>query len=58
MLQYDEGGPLVIYRFWAWVQVGILTRVSPAGCTAGVPAVYTRLSSYRTWILETTGLLG
>jgi len=32
------------------VQVGIVSFGSSAGCTAGLPAGFTRVSSYRDWI--------
>jgi secreted trypsin-like serine protease len=56
MFQYDEGGPLVIWRNDAWTQIGIFTFISPDGCAVGWPTGYTRVSSFVNWIRDNTGV--
>lgn len=50
----DIGGPLVIQYEDTWLQIGIASTISPAGCQG--PVVYTRLTSYIEWIRAMTGL--
>jgi len=51
----DSGGPLVVKDSSnTWMQIGINSFVSGAGCTAG-PAGYTRVSSFLGWLSEKTG---
>ncbi|XP_063593874.1 chymotrypsinogen A-like isoform X1 [Penaeus indicus] len=48
----DSGGPLMTKENGVWVLLG-LSSFSPRECaTEGVPGVYTRVSSYSTWILS------
>lgn len=55
--QGDSGGPLVIDDgFGNFVQQGIVS-FGPQVCNdAGLPTVYTRVSSYISWLEQTTGL--
>ncbi|XP_036944129.1 chymotrypsin-like protease CTRL-1 [Acanthopagrus latus] len=47
----DGGGPLVWKNGDTWVQVGVMSFISAAGCgLANVPSGYTRVSQYQTWI--------
>jgi secreted trypsin-like serine protease len=56
MFQFDQGGPLVIWRNNGWTQIGLFIYRSFAGCAPGDPAVYTRVSSFLTWIRDNTGV--
>ncbi|XP_018570820.1 brachyurin [Anoplophora glabripennis] len=47
----DSGGPLVIDG----VQVGLLS-LSASTCEAGHPTVFSRISNFRTWITENSGV--
>lgn len=51
-LQGDNGDPLSIGD----IQVGIYSFFSAFGCATGRPTGYTRLTHYRDWIRETTGI--
>jgi secreted trypsin-like serine protease len=56
-LQGDSGGPLsYLESDGIYTQVGIVLFSSSAGCQAGYPAVFTRVSSYLSWISVNTGL--
>ncbi|XP_037791425.1 acrosin-like [Penaeus monodon] len=47
----DSGGPLVIRENGKWVLIGIVSF--GRGCAMqGFPGVYTRVSSYNTWLLK------
>jgi secreted trypsin-like serine protease len=48
-LSFDNNG---VYN-----QVGIVSFGSSAGCTRGLPAGFTRVSSYAQWISLVTGLV-
>ncbi|XP_067636369.1 collagenase-like [Eurosta solidaginis] len=50
----DSGGPLVLTSLM--LQIGIMSFHSEDGCEAGLPAGYTRVTSYLGWIQENTGL--
>ena len=39
-----------------FIQVGIFSFTSSAGCTAGHPAGFTRITSYLRWIQNATGI--
>lgn len=52
--QGDSGGPLVLAA--SKVQVGVVSFGSNKGCEIGISAVYTRVTSYRNWIEEITGI--
>jgi len=56
-LQGDIGGPLVYLQSDSiFTQVGIVSFGSPAGCTVGYPAAFTRVISYLAWIQSITGI--
>ncbi|XP_077334444.1 chymotrypsinogen A-like [Lithobates pipiens] len=45
----DSGGPLVCKRNGAWTLAGVVSWGSST-CSTVFPAVYTRLSAFRTWV--------
>jgi len=51
----DSGGPLVSQRGSNWELVG-LTSWGRTGCSTAFPSVYTRVSAYRDWIRQQTGI--
>ncbi|XP_046456353.1 brachyurin-like [Daphnia pulex] len=53
----DSGGPLSFDNNGVYNQVGIVSFGSSAGCTRGLPAGFTRVSSYAQWISLVTGLV-
>jgi secreted trypsin-like serine protease len=56
-LQGDSGGPLITMEGdGIYTQVGIVSFGSSAGCTAGYPVAFTRVTSYLDWISSKTGL--
>ena len=52
MIQGDSGGPLT----YNGVQVGLTSFGSSLGCEAGQPDAFTRISYFRDWIREKTGV--
>lgn len=52
----DSGGPLTIAEAAGRTQVGIAAFVAAAGCGAGFPAGYARVSHFRAWIQTTSGI--
>jgi secreted trypsin-like serine protease len=56
MFQGDSGGALVIYDGNSFLQIGVVSFVSSAGCASGYPSGYTRVSSYLDWIAAETGV--
>jgi secreted trypsin-like serine protease len=58
VLKGDSGGPLITRESDGfYTQVGISAFVAAAGCTAGYPAGFTRVTSYIRWISSVTGLI-
>jgi secreted trypsin-like serine protease len=56
VLQGDSGGPLVIQEIDGdFTQVRIVSFYSLAGCMKGYRAVFTRVTSYLSWISAITG---
>ena len=51
--QYDEGSPLVQIIQSKPTAVGIMSKNK--GCSVDLPSVYTRLSVYYAWFLQTAG---
>lgn len=50
-VQGDTGGPLLMKYGDRWVQAGVASFISQAGCgVANVPDGYTRVSGYQSWI--------
>ncbi|XP_044842702.1 chymotrypsin-like protease CTRL-1 [Mauremys mutica] len=47
--QMDSGGPLVYLKDGAWTLIGIVSWGS-SNCNVRTPAVYGRVSAFRTWI--------
>ncbi|XP_055545525.1 collagenase-like [Wyeomyia smithii] len=54
--QGDSGGPLTIQEGGASLQIGVVSFVSSAGCTAGHPSGYVRTTHFRSWITAQTGI--
>ncbi|XP_069688734.1 brachyurin-like isoform X2 [Periplaneta americana] len=52
----DVGGALV-YAEYGYIQIGIASRYSTVGCESGLPAVFTRVTSYLDWIQSHTGII-
>ncbi|XP_065358290.1 serine protease 1-like [Calliphora vicina] len=52
--QGDSGGPLVLES--SKVQVGLTSFGSASGCAKGLPAAFTRVTSYLSWIEANTGI--
>ncbi|XP_055912813.1 collagenase-like [Eupeodes corollae] len=50
----DSGGPLVTES--TNTLIGLTSFGAAMGCTLGLPEAFTRISSYRSWILEQTGV--
>ncbi|KAJ8719735.1 hypothetical protein PYW08_011910 [Mythimna loreyi] len=48
----DSGGPLVLNRNTGPILIGVVSFVSGAGCQAGLPAAYARVTSFNNWILS------
>lgn len=48
----DEGAPLVIIRDGVYLQIGIASVFQLSGCTSGNPSVYTRLTSFLSFIRQ------
>ncbi|XP_069688741.1 brachyurin-like isoform X2 [Periplaneta americana] len=53
----DSGGPLIHSQNGGYIQVGIVSFVSSSGCEAGLPAGFTRVTSYLDWIQTNTGII-
>lgn len=51
----DTGSALVLNEVNAWTQIGLATNY-PKGCKAGVPTIYTSVSSSLDWIASLTGV--
>ncbi|KAJ8880312.1 hypothetical protein PR048_016778 [Dryococelus australis] len=54
--QGDSGGPLVTAVNGVTTQIGIVSFGSPLGCGVGFPPVYSRVTSYVSWISGITGI--
>ncbi|XP_069688735.1 brachyurin-like isoform X3 [Periplaneta americana] len=52
----DNGGALV-YAEFGYIQIGVATFTAGAGCEAGYPAGFTRVTSYLDWIQSHTGII-
>jgi chymotrypsin len=50
----DSGGPLTVRRSGQVVQVGIASFVAAAGCEAGFPGGFARVTSFLNWINTNT----
>lgn len=56
-LQGDSGGPLITTeKDKIWTLVGLVSYGAAASCQVGYPDVFTRVSSYLSWITNTTGI--
>jgi secreted trypsin-like serine protease len=56
-LQGDSGGPLVYLESDdIYTQVGIVSFGAAIGCELGYPVGFTRVTSFLSWISETTGI--
>nr|CAD7201965.1 unnamed protein product [Timema douglasi] len=50
----DSGGPLVITQEGSYLQIGVVSFVSSAGCASGNPSGYVRTTSFLNWISANT----
>ncbi|XP_050091307.1 brachyurin-like [Anopheles aquasalis] len=50
----DSGGPLAVQDGGASLQIGVVSFGSAAGCAAGMPSVYARVSHFLAWIEATS----
>nr|ADM35108.1 serine protease 41 [Mamestra configurata] len=48
----DSGGPLILNRSGTPILIGVVSFVSAAGCQAGLPSAYARVTSFNSWILQ------
>ena len=46
----DIGSPLMIQRNGVEIQIGIASFFPESGCSSGAPSVYTRITSFASWI--------
>ncbi|CAG9790789.1 unnamed protein product [Diatraea saccharalis] len=46
----DSGGPITVDQNNVKIQVGIVSFGLSDGCQRGIPSVYTRLTSFLSWI--------
>ncbi|XP_069688316.1 transmembrane protease serine 9-like [Periplaneta americana] len=53
----DSGSPLIHSENGGYVQIGIVTYYAAFGCEAGLPALFTRVTSYLDWIQSHTGII-
>merc|ERR1712012_1487900 len=53
--QGDSGGPAVCKVNGAWVLAGVTSGGSPV-CNVKKPSIYTRVSAFRDWINQHSGL--
>jgi len=57
MFQGDSGGSLAVRNSnGSFTLVGVVNFVSSAGCASGRPSGYARVSAFRPWINQHTGL--
>jgi len=56
MFQGDSGGPLAIRNGNNFLLIGVVNFVSSAGCAFGHPAGFARVSSFRNWIQNNSGV--
>lgn len=50
--QGDSGGPLVVQG----VQIAVTSFVASAGCQRSLPSGFARVSNFRSWISQNTGV--
>lgn len=54
----DSGGPLIMVNFsQTYTQYGVVSFGASAGCEAGYPAGFTRVTEYLDFISDTTGMV-
>jgi secreted trypsin-like serine protease len=56
MFQGDSGGALVVPSGGTWKQIGVVSFVASAGCDAGYPSGYARVTSFLDWIRTNSGV--
>jgi len=56
MFQEDSGGALVVQDRGGFIQIGVASFRSSAGCASGFPLGFARVTSFRDWIREHTGI--
>nr|CAD7575234.1 unnamed protein product [Timema californicum] len=52
----DSGGPLVLNQASGYLQIGVVSFVSGAGCASGNPSGYVRTGHFLSWISANTGI--
>ncbi|XP_069688742.1 brachyurin-like [Periplaneta americana] len=53
----DSGGPLIHSENGGYVQIGIMSFISPSACESGLPVGFTRVTSYLEWMQSNTGIV-
>lgn len=48
----DEGAPLIVLRGGVYIQIGVASIFPDSGCTSGNPSVYTRTTSFLSFIRQ------
>jgi len=56
MFQGDSGGALVVQNNGGFMQIGVASFWSSAGCSSVFPSGFARVTSFRAWIRQHTGL--
>jgi chymotrypsin len=53
--QSDTGGPLVLQIDGVYNLIGVVSFGFASGCEEGLPVVYSRVTSYLSWIASVSG---
>ncbi|XP_046400541.1 brachyurin-like [Ischnura elegans] len=52
----DSGGPLAAQDSGSPLLIGVISFVSGAGCESGYPSGYTRVTTFRQWLTDNSGV--